>query len=138
MTLSLVRSPGRTALGLALGAVLAAGCGSDLVEAEPSPRLELQGIVRRADDGRPIPGAMVGLRATEPGNGLAVVAETTTDAQGRYALSYAAAPGECPGLMAAATLESWHTARYTAVPSRPVRCTSAEQRIDVRLVFEPF
>ena len=140
MTLSLVRNrfPGRTAHGLALAAALTAGCGSDPVDAEPSPRLELQGVVRRADDGRPIPGALVGLRSNQGHTGLAVVAETTTDAQGRYALAYAAAPGECPRLMAAATLESWHTARYTAVPSRSVRCTSAAQRIDVRLIFEAF
>ena len=141
MTLSFVRTPSsrRAALGLALAAALTAGCGSDLVGTETAPRLQLQGIVRRADDGKPIAGALVGLRRLEQRDGyqqLAVAAETTTDAQGRYTLSYVTAPGECPALTAAATIEDWYTSRYTPVPSRSVRCTSGAQRIDVKLIFE--
>ncbi|MET0398771.1 MAG: hypothetical protein ABW277_18415 [Longimicrobiaceae bacterium] len=114
-------------------------CRSDAVE--PLPRLALEGVVRRADTGVPLPGARVALVAfaeRDGGVSLEIAAETTADERGRYALTYPAAEGVCEELRLQATVGSWQNPNIASEPSRELECTSAAQRVDVRLVFSGF
>lgn len=118
---------------------LLAGCRHGAVE--PSPRLALEGVVRRADTGAPLPGARVGLIHFPDRGGVVspeVAAEATADARGRYSHTYPAAEGVCEELRLHATMDNWHNAGYSSEPTRDLECTSATQRVDVRLTFEPF
>lgn len=132
-----VCAPARVVRGVFL-LLLLGGCRSAV---EPAPHLSLKGTVVRADTGAPLPGARVGLlRSVDRGDWRdhVVAAEATADAQGRFSLSYPAAEGECASLALHATMDTWQNAGYSSEPARDLKCTSAVQRIDVRLTFEPF
>lgn len=118
---------------------LVGACRYDAVE--PSPRLVLEGVVRRADTGAPLPGARVGLVHFPDRGGVVspeIAAETTADERGRYALAYPAAEGVCEELRLHATVDSWQNPNISSEPSRDLECTSAAQRVDLRLVFSGF
>ena len=98
--------------------------------------LTVQGTVRAANDGVPIPGARVAL--VRQGEHYPHSTDVVADSQGRYSLSSAISRSECGTLRVSAAVQSWSNPNATPLPTRSLRCTSRVQKIDVQIRFEPF
>jgi hypothetical protein len=83
--------PARPAAGLALAALLAAGCGGD-------PGLTPVEGTLTGPDGKPLPDVLVQFTPTDPGGRRVVSSSGTTDAAGRFVLrADTGRPGAVPG-----------------------------------------
>ena len=93
------------------------------------PTIRLEGTVTALDDGSPVPGASISVHFTEGFLFIAntTVASVTTDASGRYALSFET-EGGCKVYILTAS-----AARFMPVELRSIQCTDKVQTINVQL-----